>query len=98
MGDGRAVGGPEPRECQHCETITLCDVQEEESPGAGEEVPWTVVEVLPDPDSDPGRGYLFRMSPADDPSTVGIVRVTSGTEANTCSMNASRLAHDPRFR
>src|SRR5690606_38123429 len=31
----------------------------------------------------PGRGYLFRMSPADDPSTVGIVRVTSGTEANT---------------
>lgn len=70
--------------CQHCETLTLCDVvTEEESPGPGVEVPWALAGVDPDPDSPAGRGFLFRLSPPDDPGQVATVRVTSGTVANT---------------
>lgn len=81
-GDVGVCSGPPVEECTHCQTLTLCDVLYEESPGGGVEVPWSVTSVEPDPDSDPGRGFLFHLSPVDDPSMVGTVRVTSNTVAN----------------
>ncbi|MFF3665463.1 hypothetical protein [Microtetraspora malaysiensis] len=47
------------------------------------EVPWQVVDVAPDPDSPAGRGFIFSLSPVDDPGLVGKIRVTTTTVANT---------------
>ncbi|WP_433341729.1 hypothetical protein [Streptomyces sp. CA-253872] len=47
------------------------------------EVPWEVVGIEEDPDSAPGRGFLFSLSPIDDPDTVGVVKVTTTATANT---------------
>lgn len=47
------------------------------------EVPWEVVGIEPDPDSPEGRGFLFSLSPIDDPDTVGVVKVTTTATANT---------------
>lgn len=47
------------------------------------EVPWEVVDIQPDPASPAGRGFIFSLSPIDDPSTVGTVTVTTSATANT---------------
>ncbi|MFJ6014464.1 hypothetical protein [Streptomyces sp. NPDC092952] len=47
------------------------------------EVPWEVVDIKPDPASPEGRGFLFSLSPVDDPDTVGTVTVTTTATANT---------------
>ncbi|MFJ4702813.1 hypothetical protein ACIP5N_32135 [Streptomyces sp. NPDC088768] len=47
------------------------------------EVPWEVVGIEPDPGSAAGRGFLFSLSPVDDPATVGVVKVTTTSTANT---------------
>ncbi|MGW4007961.1 hypothetical protein [Streptomyces sp. NPDC004763] len=86
VGQCTPAAAPEPEggpDCQSCETLTLCDVQGEAAPGEGEQLPWSVTAVEPDPESEPGRGFLFRLSPAGDPSVVGTVRVTSNTVANS---------------
>jgi hypothetical protein len=49
------------------------------------EVPWEVVDIQPDPDSDPGLGLVFSLSPIDDPATVGTVRVTTSSVYNPAS-------------
>src|SRR5690606_12348770 len=47
------------------------------------EVPWEVVDIQPDPASLAGRGFVFTLSPIDDPSIVGTVTVTTTATANT---------------
>lgn len=47
------------------------------------EVPWEVVDIQPDPDSEAGRGLIYTLSPIDDPATVGRVTVTTTATANT---------------
>ncbi|MET7809752.1 hypothetical protein ABZT26_02695 [Streptomyces sp. NPDC005395] len=47
------------------------------------EVPWEVVSIEQDPDSPAGRGFVFSLSPIDDPDTVGTVTVTTTATANT---------------
>lgn len=47
------------------------------------EVPWEVVDIQPDPDSEAGRGLIYTLSPIDDPETVGRVTVTTTATANT---------------
>ncbi|MFG2404275.1 hypothetical protein ACGFR8_08025 [Streptomyces brevispora] len=49
------------------------------------EVPWEVVDIQPDPDSDEGLGLLFSLSPIDDPDIVGRVRVTTSSVYNPAS-------------
>ncbi|WP_233646817.1 hypothetical protein [Streptomyces sp. BSE6.1] len=47
------------------------------------EVPWEVVGIEPDPASPAGRGFVFSLSPIDDPDRVGTVTVTTTATANT---------------
>ncbi|MFC8723763.1 hypothetical protein [Streptomyces bacillaris] len=48
------------------------------------EVPWEVTAVELDPDAAiEGRGWLYSLSPVDDPDLVGVMRVTLSTTANT---------------
>ncbi|MEU5834475.1 hypothetical protein ABZ820_12495 [Streptomyces diacarni] len=47
------------------------------------EVPWEVVSIDADPASPVGRGFVFTLSPIDDPATVGTVTVTTTSTANT---------------
>lgn len=47
------------------------------------EVPWEVTDIQPDPASPAGRGFVFSLSPIDDPATVGTVTVTTTATANT---------------
>lgn len=57
------------------------------------EVPWSVVAVEPDPDEPAGRGFLFTLSPDDDPDTVGVLKVTTSSVANgTCAATFPDLA------
>lgn len=67
-------------ECTTCETLVLCDTVNNPDPAEG--TPWNVVEIEEDAD-DPEHILHFHMSPADDPTKVGIVTFQSSTPFNT---------------
>ncbi|MFK0063345.1 hypothetical protein ACIQTN_29470 [Streptomyces werraensis] len=57
------------------------------------EVPWEVVGIEPDPASPVGRGLIFTLSPIDDPSTVGTVKVTTSSSYGSSSCPATPPAY-----
>ncbi|MEZ7005831.1 hypothetical protein [Streptomyces sp. AD55] len=75
---------PESTEpCRDTATVLLCDETSDRA--------WTQVSVDPDPSSPAGQGWLFRLSPDDDPSTIATVRVTTSTpDTGSCASNGPR--------
>ncbi|WP_228995223.1 hypothetical protein [Streptomyces sp. DH8] len=90
VGQCATAGGTEccpeqpPEPCRNTFTMLLCD--------ESSDVTWTQVSVDQDPGSPTGQGWLFRLSPTDDPSTVATIRVrTSQSDASLpCSANGPR--------
>lgn len=77
------IGPCEEEACVTCETLALCDTINNPDPTEG--IPWNVVTIEEDAD-DPEHILHFHMSPADDPTKVGIVTFQSSTpfNANGC--------------
>ncbi|PWI06526.1 hypothetical protein DIZ27_32820 [Streptomyces sp. NWU339] len=66
---GVCESAPEAEEpCRDTTSTLLCDTSTE--------VTWRQVGVAPDPASPAGQGFIYSLSPTDDSSTVGTIRVT----------------------
>lgn len=68
----------EPK-CTDSFTQMLCDETVE--------VTWTQTSVVPDPAQPAGRGFIFTLSPADDPSIVGTINVLVDRANGSCGAN-----------
>lgn len=70
---------PEENTCVSCQSLILCDMVP--NPNEADGIPWEVVDVVPD-ETDPTHVLHYHLSPADNPSMVGIVTLTTSTTLN----------------
>lgn len=74
---------PVTEPCRDTATLLLCD--------EASDLAWNQISVDADPDSPAGQGWLFRLSPEGDPSTIATVRVTTSTpDTGSCASNGPR--------
>ena len=69
--------------CVSCQTLIMCDTVND--PDQAVATPWNVVSVEPDA-TDPDHILHYSLSPADDPTKVGVVTFQSSSDINgTCA-------------